>query len=116
MVIPSCGGQKLNLGCGPVQPEGWINVDGSQRAWVASHLPAVDRVMVSLRLWRATEFNRTTRFADLRTRLPWSADSVECIYMGEVLEHFTREEGERLLHECCRILKRQGVLRVRVPD
>ena len=23
------GGPKLNLGCGPVQPEGWINIDGS---------------------------------------------------------------------------------------
>ena len=36
--------------------------------------------------------------------------------MGEVLEHFTREDGEHLLRECFRVLRPGGVLRLRVPD
>ena len=49
---------KLNLGCGHVQPIGWVNVDGSRRAWVASHLWWLDRLLVACRQWRPTEFGR----------------------------------------------------------
>src|SRR5262249_22756497 len=35
---------------------------------------------------------------------------------GEMLEHFTRDEGVRLLAECFRVLCPGGVLRMRVPD
>jgi len=107
---------KLNLGSGPVQPEGWINVDGSQRAWIASRLWWLDAIMVRLRLWPPTEFNRRTVIANLRKPLPWSDASVDCIYMGEVLEHFTQDDGRMLVDECFRILKDGGTLRLRVPD
>lgn len=108
--------QKLNLGCGPVQPPGWVNVDGSMRARVASRHPWFDGLMTRLSLWPPSEFNANTRFANLLKRLPWPDDSVDCIYMGEVLEHFTRDDGQRLLAECFRVLKPAGVLRLRVPD
>ncbi len=108
--------QKLNLGCGPVQPAGWINVDASMRAWFASRLSWLDNLLVRLKLLPATEFNRNTKFADLTRRLPWDDNSVNCIYMGEVLEHFTRDEGSALLAECYRVLTTGGVLRLRVPD
>jgi predicted SAM-dependent methyltransferase len=107
---------KLNLGCGRVHALGWINVDGSNRAWLASRVPWLDRFLVFLRLLPPTEFSRQTLFADISTRLPWLDDSVDAIYMGEVLEHFTREEGERLIKECYRVLRPKGVLRIRVPD
>src|SRR5262245_32106007 len=41
---------RLNLGCGPIQPEGWINVDGSNRAWLATRFPRLDRILTKLRL------------------------------------------------------------------
>jgi predicted SAM-dependent methyltransferase len=108
--------QKLNLGCGHIQPQGWENVDGSMRAWLASRLSWLDRLLTRLGVLPPTEFNRSTRFANLLKRLPWSDNSVDCIYLGEVLEHFTREDGLRLLSECFRILKPAGIIRVRVPD
>lgn len=107
---------KLNLGCGPVQPSGWINVDGSNRAWLASRLPWLDRLLVVLHLIGSTEFNKQTFYVDLLRQLPWKDRSVDVIYMGEILEHFTREEGEKVLRECYRILKPSGILRIRVPD
>lgn len=107
---------KLNLGCGPIQPEGWVNVDGSRRAWTASQLWWLDRAMVACRIWPKTEFTRQTVWADLLKRLSWADDSVDAVYMGEVLEHFTREDGTRLLKECQRVLRPGGILRLRVPD
>ncbi|HXG09553.1 MAG TPA: methyltransferase domain-containing protein [Gemmataceae bacterium] len=107
---------KLNLGCGPVQPAGWINVDDSNRAWLASHLPLLDRLLVALRLLPPTEFNRQTYYFNLKQRFPWRTGSVHAIYLGEVLEHFTREGGEYVVRECYRVLEPGGILRVRVPD
>ena len=108
--------KKLNLGCGPIQPEGWENVDGSLRAWVVSHLRLLDRMMVHLRCLPPTDFKSGIRFANLLRPLPWAADSIDCIYLGEVLEHFSREPGLRLLSECFRVLRRGGTIRCRVPD
>lgn len=107
---------KLNLGCGPIHPSGWVNVDGSNRAWLASRLPWVDRVFVSLGLLAPTEFNVETFYANLLRRFPWNDNTIEAIYMGEILEHFAKEEGEFVLHECYRVLQSGGLLRIRVPD
>jgi predicted SAM-dependent methyltransferase len=38
------------------------------------------------------------------------------IYMGEILEHFTPEDGQKLLRQCYRVLRPGGVIRIRVPD
>jgi predicted SAM-dependent methyltransferase len=108
--------RKLNLGCGPIQPQAWENVDGSLRAWVASRFAWADRLLTWLRIWPPTEFSSATRFANLQKRFPWPDNSIDCIYLGEVLEHFTRESGMHLLSECFRVLKPTGVVRVRVPD
>ncbi|HEY8506286.1 MAG TPA: methyltransferase domain-containing protein [Gemmataceae bacterium] len=108
--------RKLNLGCGHVQPAGWENVDGSLRAWTATRLRPLDRLLVRLGLLPPTEFGRSTRYASLSGKLPWRTGEAAAIYLGEVLEHFTKEGGERLIRECHRVLAPGGVIRVRVPD
>ena len=108
--------RKLNLGCGPIQPSGWINVDGSMRAYLASRVSWADRLLTALRVLPASEFNRQTQWVNLQKRFPWPDNSVDCVYLGEVLEHFTRDDGFRLVSECFRVLKPGGVIRLRVPD
>ena len=107
---------KLNLGCGPVQSAGWINVDGSNRAWLVARLPWLDRLLVTFRITPPTEFNERIVHTNLLRRFPWSDESVDAVYMGEILEHFTHEDGKGVLRECYRVLKPGGVLRIRVPD
>ena len=107
---------KLNLGCGPVQPDGWVNVDGSMRAKLASRFSLLDRSLTRMGVLSPTEFSRQTKVLDLRKRLPFATDSVDCIYAGELWEHFEFEEGRKLTLECFRVLKPGGVLRVCVPD
>ena len=109
-------GYKLNLGCGPVQPSGWVNIDGSRRARLASRLPLIDRLLVRAGLIPPTEFGPQVMVCDLFKRLPFEDDSVACVYAGEVWEHFERPDSEKLTRECYRVLKRGGVLRVCVPD
>lgn len=107
---------KLNLGCGHIQPKGWINVDGSNRAWLASKLPWMDSLLVRSRLAPPTEFNRQTVYANLLKPFPWSTASAAAIFMGDVLEHFTPEQGKHLVQESFRVLAPGGIVRLRTPD
>jgi predicted SAM-dependent methyltransferase len=107
---------KLNLGCGHIQPPGWVNVDGSNRAWLASKLPLVDALLVYLRLVPPTEFNHQTVYANLLKPFPRPSNSAAAIFMGDVLEHFTPEQGKHLVQESFRVLAPGGVIRLRTPD
>src|SRR5262245_32719187 len=92
-VGPPAGLPRLNVGCGHVQPPGWVNIDGSNRAAFASRLWWLDALLVRLRLLPPTEFNRHTRTDDLTKRLRYRDNTVAAIYGGEMLEHLTREQG-----------------------
>jgi len=107
---------KLNLGCGPVQPRGWTNIDGSRRAWLASQVPALDNLLVRWRILPPTEFDSQTKFVNLLKGLPFGDASVQFIYAGELWEHLESEEALNLTKECYRVLIGGGILRVCVPD
>jgi len=109
-------GPKLNLGCGPVQPEGWINIDGSNRAYLASKLNWLDNLLVKLKIIPLTEFNKSTKYHNLFKGLPYPNNSAGCIYAGELWEHFEYQNALNLMKECYRVLKPKGVLRLCVPD
>lgn len=109
-------GPKLNLGCGPVQPAGWINIDGSNRAWMASKLSFFDNLLVKLKVIPPTEFNPSIIYCNLLKGIPYPNNSISCIYSGELWEHFEFEDAVKLIKECYRVLKPQGVSRICVPD
>lgn len=81
---------KLHLGCGwrNFGPD-WIHIDGGDY----EHL----------------EYNDITK-------LPFEDSSVDLIYSSHVLEYFDREEVIIVLHEWKRVLKKDGTLRIAVPD
>jgi SAM-dependent methyltransferase len=105
-------GLRLHLGCGPVTPVGWVNVDYFIGARLA-RLPLLGRM---LRRLTATDWSTGILIHDLRRPLPWADRSAAAIYSGHTLEHLTREEGRRFLAECRRVLRPGGVLRIAVPD
>jgi predicted SAM-dependent methyltransferase len=113
-LIPA--GPKVNLGCGPVQPDGWINIDGSNRARLAAWLPWLDRLLTRVRLLPPTEFGPQVTIHNLFKPLQFRSNTVACIYAGEVWEHFEYPDAVRLTGECFRVLAPGGVLRVCVPD
>ena len=110
---------RLNLGCGLLAPEGWVNVDGSWNARLAKR-PLVRRALSSLRIlpsgkleipWSSKIF-----IHDVRKPLPFPDGSAIAIYASHVLEHLYVEEGQKLMEESLRVLQVGGVLRVVVPD
>lgn len=84
------GGLKLNLGCGHVPLDGYVNID--QR-----DLPGVDVV------------------ADAGD-LPFEPGSVETIFSAHMLEHFPKEHLRRLLPYWRTLLTPSGTFHAVVPD
>ena len=114
--LPDAASIRLNLGCGPVQPAGWINIDGSHRARFAHYLPWVDRTLVLMGLLPPTAYGPRTQIHNLRRRLDYPSNCVTAIYAGELWEHFEYHDAVALTRECYRVLRPAGVLRLCVPD
>lgn len=81
----------LNIGCGSTFHRDWVNID------IVSCAPEV-------------------RQYDIRKNLPYSDAEFDACYTSHLIEHLKQEESEKLLAECKRILKPQGIIRVVVPD
>jgi len=83
--------RKLHIGCGKRDfGEDWHHIDGGDFSHLHSH--------------------------DI-TKLPFEDESVDLIYACHVLEYFDREDAqEMVLPEWKRVLKKNGILRLAVPD
>lgn len=81
---------KLNLGCWTHKLEGFINIDID---------PNVNPDLV----------------CDA-SKLPFVDNSIDEIYAGHLLEHFTLKEGHCALSEWKRVLKPGGIITITVPD
>lgn len=83
----------LNLGCGTHYSEKteWTNLDFvSSGKGVVAH--------------------------NLLKGIPFNDKSFDLVYHSHVLEHFSKEDGEKFVSECLRVLKPGGVLRIVIPD
>lgn len=89
--IHSDNGLKVHLGAGPINIQGWINIDARQAQHIHLQSEGFD----------------LKEFAD---------GVISEIYMCHVLEHFSFEEAKTVLSTLCKKLKVGGVLRLSVPD
>ncbi len=105
---------KLNLGCGNHTPEGWVNVDYAFGARLAK-IPFFRAINKKIGFFQM-DWDDRIKIHDLRRTFPFDDASVDFIYSSHTLEHFSKEDGERFLKECHRVLKPGGIIRVVVPD
>jgi SAM-dependent methyltransferase len=105
---------KLNLGCGAQVVEGWKNVDFALGARLAK-IPPLRWANHRFHLTNL-EWDERVVIHDLTKHFPWPDSSADVIYSSHTLEHFSKEQGRAFLGECHRVLKRNGVLRIVVPD
>lgn len=82
---------KLHLGCGSKHIDGFINID-------ARELPEVDEI------------------DDVKTLVKFDKESINLIYASHILEHITRLEYTNVLSRWYDLLKKDGILRIAVPD
>ena len=83
--------QRLNWGCGPITPYGWVNSDIQPG-------PGVDVV------------------ADIRAGLPLPDEAFDYVVSIHTLPELSYADQDRALLELRRVLKPGGVLRLSLPD
>jgi len=83
--------KRLHLGCGNKYLKDWIHID----------IQAYDHVDLNIPV------DQLTCFDD---------ESVDEVYACHILEHIKRKDIKKVLIEWHRVLKRDGVLRLSVPD
>lgn len=119
------GRVKVNLGCGLAVAKGWINVDASLNALVASWPRAAHKLLYRLsgsnRYYSLEQYcdlleNHVFIHHDLSHSLPLKDQTADFIYSSHFLEHLFKQDALRLLSECQRVLKPGGIVRVCVPD
>lgn len=81
---------KLNVGCGDVYLNGWVNID-------------LDSSKADLK-------------CDVRGRLPYEDASVDFIFSEHFIEHLSVNDGVEFFKECFRVLKPGGVVRTGTID
>jgi predicted SAM-dependent methyltransferase len=106
---------KLNLGCGEVRPEGWINTDSSLNANL-QRIPVVGTLVN--KMFKTVTYN-SSNIVYMNLNKPWSAykdNSVDIVYASHLFEHLTLVAADLFLKESYRCLKPGGVIRIVVPD
>jgi predicted SAM-dependent methyltransferase len=81
----------VNIGCGDLTKEGWINLDVATPNGVRYYYNALNP-------------------------LPFATNSIEHIHAEHFLEHLEFLDACQFLRECFRVLKLRGSLRIVVPD
>lgn len=81
----------INIGCGNRYNKEWTNID------MVSKGPEV------------IEHN-------ILEGIPFQNENFEVVYHSQVLEHFPKEKAKEFITECHRILKKNGLIRIVVPD
>ena len=81
----------LNIGCGRRYHDDWVNID------LETSDPCVIR-------------------HDVNNGIPFEEGRFAAVYHSHILEHLEPADGRKLIHECYRVLKPGGILRIVVPD
>jgi len=82
--------KKLNVGCGSVYKDGWINLDCNTKI-------------------------KADVYADITKKLPFDDSTIDYILADNVIEHLKIEDVQLLLREFNRILIPGGTLEIYVP-
>ena len=119
------GKVKINLGCGLRVAKGWLNIDGSFNALIASwprwmH-KFIYRLTGSKKYYSVEQYcgileGHDFLYHDLSLSLPLQKDSVDFIYSSHFFEHLFKDDAENLLKSCANALKPGGTIRISIPD
>lgn len=100
----------------------WILIDNSPNAVLAKFFfgKTVKKILYYLHFINKKVLDATWPnnifFWDVRWGLPFLNNSIDVVYACHFLEHLDSQAGEKFLNGCYRILKKDGIVRITVPN
>jgi len=83
--------KMLNIACGGRYHKDWVNIDFN------------------------AESNNVKK-VNILGGLPFEDNSMDVVYSSHFLEHLSQEQADFVLKESQRVLKKDGIIRIVVPD
>jgi SAM-dependent methyltransferase len=112
-------GWLLHVGCGPITPTEWVNLDASWNL-LAARVPGLRRMLRATGLIskgaEAHAWADHIRYCDVTRGLPFRDGQAAVVYASHVLEHVSRRDARNLMRETYRVLAPGGIARFVVPD
>lgn len=116
---------RLNLGCGLAVTNGWINVDGSPNALLASLPKSFHKFCY--RLTGANRYYSEEEYCkilgshifvhhDLSKSIPFEDGVAHYVFSSHFFEHLYYKEAIEFLRECYRVMMPGAVIRIAIPD
>ncbi|MCC7539669.1 MAG: methyltransferase domain-containing protein [Deltaproteobacteria bacterium] len=108
-------GLRLNLGCGLVAPEGWVNCDGSWNAQL-SRIRPLHELVSRLPILSGSRWPTNVEYLNLNRRWRFADRSASVVYASHAFEHLSTRSAHLFLSESARVLRPGGTLRIVIPD
>jgi SAM-dependent methyltransferase len=114
--------RRLNIGCGATPTPGWVNYDNSISIRLADWEVFTYLLgRFGLLSDRQKQFicivkQKGIRYADAVKKIPEPDHTIEVVYACHMLEHLDRCEAALFLKEARRVLVKNGIIRIAVPD
>lgn len=108
----------LNLGCGYIGHDDWVNIDFGILA-IINKFPILKRIIFALKLAPKLynrEWPKNLKLINLSKELPFLDNSVDYIFSAHFFEHLKKYEALELLKKCYICLKVGGTIRIVVPN
>jgi predicted SAM-dependent methyltransferase len=110
---------KLNIGCGRNASPGWVNIDNSPSVLLAKS-PSLRFLLFHIGLISREKYQnvwpKEIIWKDVSKKIQYPDNSIAKIYSSHFLEHLSKAGGERFIFESFRVLRKDGILRLVVPD
>jgi SAM-dependent methyltransferase len=114
--------RPLHLGCFDEPADGWVNTDITPHVWV-SKIPLAARALYLLGKISPKRFAQHQSgvfqkvvYLNVAKNFAFPSDSFRAIFTCHMLEHLYPSVAVHCIGECHRVLCRDGVLRIVVPD
>ncbi len=113
---------RINIGCGQTPTKGWRNFDNSFSLRLAK-IPLFPDILHKMGLVAASQYQfikfareNDIEYGDATKGLPVNQESCEVVYSSHMLEHLDRKGADKFLKEAFRVLCKNGIIRIAVPD
>ena len=120
---------KINIGCGPIGKDDWINMDYGLLAFIHKYKLTflLKRIISFLSFFRKDINKRFGKLLNIKwpgnllvhdclRGLPFKNNEVDYVFTSHFLEHVKYYQALPFLKEVYRVLKKGGWVRISVPD
>ena len=114
--------KRINVGCGMTPTKNWYNIDNSFSLKL-SKFPLISKLLFKVGLIKEAQYNfilfcseNNVSWANVTKRIPFKNNFFDVLYSSHMVEHLDRVEIKSFLKEAFRVLNKNGIIRIAVPD